>query len=75
MTTLPDRCLRITGSTARVTFIGPIRFVAICALDLLRRQLLEEAGKEVAGVVDQHVDAAEAVDRGLHRRLRRRRGS
>jgi len=41
------------------------------ALDLLRGQLLEEAGIEVAGVVDQHVDAAEAVDRGLHRRLRR----
>jgi DNA-binding transcriptional MerR regulator len=30
----------------------------------------EEAGIEVPGVVDQHVDAAEAVDRGLHRRLR-----
>jgi len=26
----PERCLRITGSTARVTFIGPIRFVASC---------------------------------------------
>ena len=44
-------------------------------LELLWRQLLEEARKEVAGVVDEHVDAAEAVDRGPHRRLRRRRGS
>jgi hypothetical protein len=24
----PARCLRITGSTARVTFIGPMRLVA-----------------------------------------------
>jgi hypothetical protein len=39
------------------------------ALDLLRRQLLEEARLEAGGVVDEHVDAAEAVDGGLHRRL------
>ena len=38
-------------------------------LDLLRRQLLEVARVEVGGVVDQHVDAAEAVDGGPHRRL------
>src|SRR6266566_3009875 len=36
---------------------------------LLRRQLLEVAGKEVAGIVDQHVDAAEPVDGGPSRRL------
>jgi len=36
---------------------------------LLRRQLLEVAGKEVAGIVDQHVDAAEPVDSGPHGRL------
>src|SRR6266699_5681053 len=35
---------------------------------LLRRQLLEVAGKEVAGIVDQHVDAAEPVDGGPRRR-------
>ena len=29
-TTVPARCLRITGSTARVTFIGPIRLVISC---------------------------------------------
>src|SRR5438105_15589152 len=26
----PERCLRITGSTARATFIGPIRLAASC---------------------------------------------
>jgi hypothetical protein len=35
---------------------------------LLRRQLLEVAGKEVAGIVDQDVDAAEPVDGGPRRR-------
>ena len=29
--TRPERCPRITGSTARVTFIGPNRLVSICA--------------------------------------------
>jgi hypothetical protein len=38
--------------------------------DLFRRQLLEEACIEVARVVDQHVDAAQAFDRGLDRLLR-----
>ena len=28
-TSKPERCLRITGSTARVTFIGPNRSVSI----------------------------------------------
>ena len=37
---------------------------------MLRRQLLEEAGVEVAGVVDEDVDAAEPLERRLHRRLR-----
>jgi hypothetical protein len=38
-------------------------------LDLLRRQLLEEAGVEVAGVVDEHVDAAEPLERCPHCRF------
>ena len=38
-------------------------------LDLLRRQLLEVARVKAGGVVDQHVDAAEPVDSGPHRRL------
>ena len=33
--------------------------------DLLRGQVLEVAAVEVGGVVDQHVDAPEPVDRGL----------
>ena len=36
---------------------------------LLRRQLLEVAGVEAGGVVDQHVDPAEAIDGRLHRRV------
>ena len=36
---------------------------------LLGRELLEEARVEAGGVVDEHVDAAEAVDGGLDRRL------
>ena len=37
--------------------------------DLLWRQLLEVARLKGPGVVDQHVDAAEPVDRGAHRGL------
>ena len=59
----------MTGRTARVTFIGPIRLVGELALHLLGRQLLEEAGVEAGGVVDEHVDAAEAVDGRLDRGL------
>ena len=39
------------------------------SLDLLWRQLLEVASIKGAGVVDQHVDAAEPVDRRPHRGL------
>ena len=38
-------------------------------LHLLRRQLLEVARVEAGSIVDQHVDAAEPVDSGPHRRL------
>src|SRR5439155_1417836 len=38
-------------------------------LDLLWRQLLEVARVKGTGVVDQHVDAAEPVDRRPHRGL------
>jgi hypothetical protein len=48
---------------------GPNEAHRQLALDLLGRQLLEEASLEAGGVVDQHVDAAEAVDRRLDRRL------
>jgi hypothetical protein len=35
-------------------------------LELLQRQFLEEASKEVSGVVDQHVDPVEAGKCRLH---------
>jgi len=31
VTSRPERCAHITGSTARVTFSGPNRFVSTCA--------------------------------------------
>ena len=52
-----------------MTFIGPMRVVVSWLLHLLRGQLLEEAGVEVAGVVDEDVDASEAIDCGLDRSL------
>jgi hypothetical protein len=47
--------------------------VSIWARNLLGGDLLEEPGVEVAGVVDQHVDAAEPVDGSRHGRLGRGR--
>ena len=52
-----------------MTFIGPMRLAANCWPNLLRRQLLEVAGVEAGGVVDEHVDATEAVDGGANRGL------
>ena len=68
-TMCPERCFRMTGSTARVTFIGPIRLTCQLPLHLLGCQLLEVARVEAGGVVDQHVDAPEALDGRLDRRL------
>ena len=69
VTTCPERCSRMAGSTARVTFIGPIKARRELSLDLLGRELLEEAGDEARGVVDQDVDGAEAIRRRLGRGL------
>jgi len=60
----------MTGRTARVTFHRPDKARRQLPLDLLRRQLLEESGVEVPGVVHQDVDPAEAIDRGPHPCLR-----
>ena len=60
----------MTGSTARVTFSGPNRLVSIWARKSSGADLLEEAGVEVAGVVDQHVDPAEPLDGGVDGGLR-----
>ena len=48
------------GSTARVTLSGPNRLVSIRARKMLRTDLFAEPGVEVAGVVDEHVDASES---------------
>src|SRR6266568_6443149 len=65
VTTRPERWARMIGSTARVTFNGPNRVVSICARKSSGLYLLEEPGVEVAGIVDEHVDTAEALDGGL----------
>ena len=69
VTTRPERWARRTGNTARVTFSGPNRVVSTWARKSVGRDLLEEPGVEVAGVVDQDVDTAKAVDGGVHRCL------
>ena len=50
-----------------MTLIGPNRVVSIWARNSAGADLLEEPGVEVGGVVHQHIDPAEPVDRGLHR--------
>jgi hypothetical protein len=53
VTMWPERRLRIAGSTARVTFIGPSSVAASWASICSGGELLEVAGVEVAGVVDE----------------------
>jgi len=60
----------MTGRTARVTFDRAEQVCLELLAHLVRRDLLEVAGEEVPGVVDQDVDAAEPVDGGLRRRVR-----
>ena len=64
----PARCLRITGSTALLTFIGPKSSVDLVS-DLFGTEFLEEAGIEVAGIVHQDVDPAEFGDGGCDRSM------
>jgi hypothetical protein len=61
----PECCLRITGRTARVTFIGPMRRLSITAAHLFRCQLFKEARRKSCGVVDQDIDAAKRFNRHL----------
>ena len=63
----PERCLRLVGSTARVTFIGPNSSVSIWLRTCSGGEFLEEAGVEVARVVNQNVDAAKSLDGCLDR--------
>ena len=46
----PERCLRITGRTARVTFIGPISPSPL-VLSLPGRQFLEVAPQKLAALL------------------------
>jgi hypothetical protein len=57
------------GSTERVTFTGPNRLGLDLCPEIVGPDLLEESGVEVTRIVDQHIYAAEAVDRSLHRCL------
>jgi len=63
----PERCLRITGRTARVTFIGPMRLAANCWY-LPLGQFLEVASVEAGRVIDQHIDPTKVIDGDFHRR-------
>jgi len=65
--TCPARWRRITGRTARVTFIGPPKLVASCRSICSGRKLFEVARVEAGRVVDQHIDATESVESGAHR--------
>jgi hypothetical protein len=57
-------CVRMTGRTARVTFIG---LKARCQLSphLLQRQLFKKARIKLRGIVEQHIDAAKLVHGSL----------
>src|SRR3954451_19613835 len=68
----PERCLRMTGSTTRVTFSGPPRFVASCWSNCSGDSSSKKPAKKVPRVVDQYVDPAETFERGPHSRLGRR---
>jgi hypothetical protein len=62
VTTFPDRCLRITGRTARVTFIGPTRFpLERCLHCRLRRR----QARDVELDDQQVVSLADGVGHGF----------
>src|SRR3954468_12866007 len=63
VTTCPERCFRISGRTARVTFNGPRRFVVNRASNCSGDSFLKETAKEVARVVDQHINARETAEK------------
>ncbi|MCY0914525.1 hypothetical protein OTB17_22990 [Massilia sp. H27-R4] len=60
---VPARCSRMAGSTARTTSKSPGDVGCQLAVDQLRRCRLERAEGAEAGVVDDGIDAAEAVQR------------
>jgi hypothetical protein len=64
--TKPERWPRTWGRAARVTLTGPNKGGLDLRAERLGRHLLEEAGLEVAGMVDQHVEPAKPIDGGGH---------
>ena len=62
---VPERCLRKVGRTARVMFARPQTLIS----NILRTSSISLSSKRAkisnAGIVDEHVDASEAFQRGL----------
>ena len=67
LTICPLRCFRMPGSTAWVMAARPKKLVSNMAANLIVLALLGRRQIAVAGVVDQHVDAAEFGLGLLHR--------
>ena len=63
----PLRCARIVGSTARVISAAAKKLTSICSRSCIGRELLGRAERAAPGDVGEHVDAAEAVERGFER--------
>ena len=59
----PSRCVRSTGSAARVTFTTPKKLVSICARKSSSADVLDRVDVGVAGVVDDDVEPAECRGR------------
>ena len=57
---MPDRGARMPGSTARVISARPKKLASNMRADLGVLALLDRREIAVAGIVDEHVDAAEA---------------
>ena len=70
----PHFCSRMRGAAARVTAKVPLRWVSMTRVPLLLGHVEDHAVAQDAGVVDDDVDAAEAVDRGLDDGLPARHG-
>jgi hypothetical protein len=65
--TWPERCFSHEWKDGTGHVQRPEKIRRQLRLELLRRQFLEKAGKEVARVVDEHIDATEPLGRDTHR--------
>ena len=64
--TWPDRCRAHDGKYGARDVHRADQGRRELPIHLLGSQLFEEAGVEIAGIVDEDVDPTEAFDRGLH---------